>query len=360
MARRARNLRSACLAIAGGATLLATLLPPTAAAVTRRDRAGDVIARGVTPAERRALDLIRVRAVGEAAGLVVTATFRGNVARRLGRGNLRRAAVGLVLRPKRGARASTTAAQAKPAVLITTGPTSRPRTIRRTRSRIVAVGRVGRQVTFFILGPGLRNVARVEVGTIVSPDRPRGSPGASALASQLFNLPVYADGMSFPPPQEVESCDRLRELIDIGEEIEDRDERVEEWVAEAKRVFARRNCPPRSDGGAGRACEFGFDNFGNPTFFLIQFGCNQSFQTASFAFNAPIQEVSPGIGSAPPPTCQVDAADNRRVRCVKDDSFAAGQGHSFQVRPVDPQSCPSFAFVPTVEGQAFPEKSCRQ
>jgi hypothetical protein len=109
------------------ATSTAAALPATASAVTKRDRGGDAKARGVTAAERRALDVVRVEAIGEAAGLVVTATFRGNVARRLGRGNLRQAAVGLVLRPRRGARATATAAQARPAVLATTGPTGRAR-----------------------------------------------------------------------------------------------------------------------------------------------------------------------------------------------------------------------------------------
>jgi hypothetical protein len=117
---------------------------------------------------------------------------------------------------------------------------------------------------------------------------------------------------------------------------------------------------PPTGGGGTRTCEFGFDTFGNPRAFLIQFGCAESFRTAIFNFNAPIQSVTPGVGNAGPPICQIDPAENRRVRCVKDDSFAARTAYVFEIRTVDPQTCPAFLYVPMVEGQNFPEKNCRE
>jgi hypothetical protein len=345
----------------------AAVLPAPASAVVKGDRAGDAKAGGITAAERRALDLVRVEAIGEAGGLVVTATFRGDVAQRIGRGNLRRAVVGLVLRPKRGARASATAAPTRPALLATTGPTGRAKTISKTRSRSVAAVRRGREVTFFILGSGLENVGRLEVKTIVSPGHPRGRARAAVNIPYIMFGDLSVDNVFFRPPNVIRDCSELRELIKAAERIlnenngafrlsDDADE-LEDWLEQAKREYRLRPCFDPGGGGS-RACEFGFDaNSTNSASFLIQFGCNQSFGNAVFDFNAPLQSVSPEVGNAPSPTCQVDSTDTSVVRC--NGSFEAGQVYLFEARAPGPQSCPGFIYVPAVEGQAFPEKSCR-
>ena len=208
----------------GFATLLvavsaAVLLPASASAVTKRDRGGDAKAQGVTVAERRALDVVRVEAEGEAGGLVVTATLRGNVTRRLGHGNLRRAAVGLVLRPKRAAGANS--AQLRPAFVATIGPNNRHRTVRRTRSRHVAAVRHGRKVSFFILGGGLANVGRLEVKTIASTTRPftRGRAFAAEDLDFIMLGRLEVDNVFFKPPSAIRSCDELQDLIAKGQRI---------------------------------------------------------------------------------------------------------------------------------------------
>ena len=63
-------------------------LSGSAADITGSDAAGDVKGKGLTAAERAALDVVSVRWwVRPGLGVFVTATFRGNFEQRVGRGH---------------------------------------------------------------------------------------------------------------------------------------------------------------------------------------------------------------------------------------------------------------------------------
>jgi hypothetical protein len=145
--------------------LLALAAPATAAADARskRDRGG---ARG-----EPALDIVRVTAVGDAFGLIVSARMKGSFERQAGRGDLKRAGIALILRPK--------SSSTRPALLATTGPSKRPTNLLKTRSRQVGIARIGKTVDFVIRGGGLENVRRIEVKTFETLPRRRGGPRAS-------------------------------------------------------------------------------------------------------------------------------------------------------------------------------------
>ena len=72
-----------------------------AGSVTGSDLAGDVTTQGLTAAERDAIDIVSIKAIGkEGLGVVVTVTFKGNFTGLIGRGHLKDAAAALVLRGK--------------------------------------------------------------------------------------------------------------------------------------------------------------------------------------------------------------------------------------------------------------------
>ena len=182
------------LTVVAAALAVAGLLPGPALAgtVTKRDK-GQVSERvakryKLTRTERRALDIRSVTATGEEGlGLVVTVRFRGNIERALGRGHLKRAVVALVLRPKKSSRR-------RRAGLVTQGAgvvrrkrrlgngkvvrvaTTTAKDWRTTRSRIVGVIRDGRELTFFISGPGFDAVSSIEIKAFAR--RPRARRGA--------------------------------------------------------------------------------------------------------------------------------------------------------------------------------------
>jgi hypothetical protein len=126
--------------------------------------AGRLAPAGLTPAERTSMRIASVRATGaEGAGLVVTVTFRGNLEKTIGRGNLKNALVAVILRPKDSS--------FKTADIATEGAGAIGLTSKKTRSNAVGVIRNGRVFTFFIAGPGSSNVAEAVVKTF------RAAPG---------------------------------------------------------------------------------------------------------------------------------------------------------------------------------------
>ena len=162
----------------------ATLLPAPCLAGTdsKRDRAGDVHARGLTTGQRRALDVVSVTARGESsAGLFVTATFRGNFERLIGRGRLRRGLAALVVRPKSAGQSS--------AGVVTRGPGIVGETLHRTRSGDVGVVRAGRKLSFFIAGMGVDDVDTIEVRVFSRSPRPR----ARGRGAKHRTTPIYLD-----------------------------------------------------------------------------------------------------------------------------------------------------------------------
>jgi hypothetical protein len=142
----------------GLAVIATALLLPAASAGTSFEsgQARLLHATALTPVERKALRIVSVRTVGaESAGLMVTATFAGNIEKVLGRGHLESALVAVILRPKDPA--------FKPADLATIGPGPIGQTLAKTRSKDFGVVRDGRLIRFFIGGPGAANVGKVQV-----------------------------------------------------------------------------------------------------------------------------------------------------------------------------------------------------
>src|SRR2546423_13638638 len=120
-------------------------------AVTGSDPPGDIAAAGLTAAERDAIDIVSITAIGkEGLGVLVTVTFKGNFAGLIGRGNLKNAAAFVVLR---GASADASSG------VVTLGLGPLGTVLRRTRSAQVGAVRQGRQVMFFVKGPGDSSVA---------------------------------------------------------------------------------------------------------------------------------------------------------------------------------------------------------
>lgn len=193
MTSRRSFLRSG--AVPGGlaAALVAAALPSPAPGdvVSHTDR-GSVKGRGLTSNERRALDIDKVTATGSPAGLMVAVDLKGNAEKRLGRSNLKRALVAIVLEPK--------SRSARPSVLGTRGPGPVGQTLRITSTANVAVTRDGDRLVFSILGGGLENVRRIQVMTFASA-KARGATTAG-FGSPFGARPVDVDALSAPDPGE--------------------------------------------------------------------------------------------------------------------------------------------------------------
>jgi hypothetical protein len=200
---------------------------------------GAAKARGLAPAERKALDIDRITARGGTWGLIVKVRFKGDLNAAMGRGHLRRAIVALILHPRsRGQR---------PAVLATRGPLRSPDTLRRTRSGDVAIVRDGRRLDFLVLGGGLQNVRRIEIKAIADVQRPRSRRAVSRplTNAELNNLLAIAaaDNGSVPgvpvPNPDPDICRLLREDARVyARQEEDRsNERIQAILrGESKKV----------------------------------------------------------------------------------------------------------------------------
>jgi hypothetical protein len=151
----------------------------SAGTITGPGSSKPVRAKGLTPKERAALKIVSVKATGvEPLGVIVTATFRGNIEQALGRGHLADAIVALILRPKDSSLAFSGVA--------TFGAGAIGRTARKTRSSDVGVLRKGRTVTFFIGGPGFENVGKIEVKAFAK--APSGHQRGVASGSQARHV----------------------------------------------------------------------------------------------------------------------------------------------------------------------------
>jgi hypothetical protein len=185
--------------------LLLLGIPSTAGADSRskRDRGG---ARAGP-----ALDIAAVTATGSANGLVVSVRMKGNFERGIGRRSLGRAGVVLILRPR--------SRRARPSILATTGPSTRPRNLLRTRSRRVGIARIGRTVDFVIVGAGLAGVRRLDVKTFKQLPRRRGRARASddiRITEEQAKLLLGEDGddeATVGPPSIGTSCRELLETV---------------------------------------------------------------------------------------------------------------------------------------------------
>jgi hypothetical protein len=225
-----RQLAAMFVALTAATSASAMLATPASAGfASKRDRSGDVRARGLTPAERRALDIVSVTVVGdEDFGSIVTVRFRGNIERALGRGHLRRGLVAVASEPR--------SRRASPAILATRGRGAFGQTLRKTRSTRVLVLRDGRELTFIIIGPGISNVGRITVLAFAEapgrPDRRRASRSQTAGNIFLGILGILREGeaeqerlaadrsarslrvLGAPP----DSCDELRRELGVTTE----------------------------------------------------------------------------------------------------------------------------------------------
>ncbi len=205
------------MAVALAAAALVALPGATPAAETPgADPAGDVKARGLTKKERNALDLVSVRAFGEEGlGLFVLATFRGNVTRAIGRGHLKDALVTLVAEPHPGAGLA--------AGLVTSGPGPVGEMVRRTASERVGIVRNGREVFFFIAGPGFSKAQAAVVKTFARTPAPVPEPAARALRPPDVEPELWgsilvrrgADGATVELDPRPLSCEQLTDLSAI-------------------------------------------------------------------------------------------------------------------------------------------------
>ena len=181
----------------------------------------------LTPTERAALRIVSVKVAGEdPAGLVVTATFAGNIEKALGRGRLEQAAVAMILVPTDGS--------ALPAGIVTTGPGPIGTTLHRTHSTEIGVLRNGRQLSFFVHGPGAGGVGEVLVRAFVtaprSPSRMISVVSASGQPKSISatELMEYEKEIAWDEKQlkgidvEKKPCDQLPVLQQHATEIADR------------------------------------------------------------------------------------------------------------------------------------------
>jgi hypothetical protein len=167
-------LKRAAAALAVSSLVLLGAQIAGAGDVTQKDRAGEVSAKGLTKAERDAIDIVSLRVVGqEGLGVFVTATFKGSFEKLFGRGHLKNAVAVMVLHPKPG--------KGEPAGIVTQGAGKTEQDLRVSRSELVATVRKGRELTFALAGGGFSNVDRVEVKVIT--DETSSSARTTAQAS---------------------------------------------------------------------------------------------------------------------------------------------------------------------------------
>lgn len=199
----------ATVTVAAGVVLMAAY----AGTITGRDQ-GAARGKGLTQKERNALDIVSVKVTGvEPLGVMVTATFKGNVEQALGRGHLADAIVALILRPKDPKLAFSGVA--------TFGAGAIGVTARKSRSKDVGVVRKGRTITFFVGGAGFANVGKVDVKAFakaptarairtVQADKPR--QDISPDLWEQIGKAIAADEASLPAPTAATSCGELENM----------------------------------------------------------------------------------------------------------------------------------------------------
>jgi hypothetical protein len=196
------------LALASGAPAR-TSAPAKLPALTKAEKA----AMTITSLDVKAADNL---------GVFVTATFKGNFAKAIGKGNLKHAAAALVLIPKPG--------KALSAGLVTTGAGPVGKLYRHTKSTDVGAVRNGNKVIFFILGPGFANVQSVEVETVQSvTDLPRSTSSVSfgapdfgpRLWDKFISLHPLDHHVQVADPSGL-SCDQLNDMLgSIDQDLDD-------------------------------------------------------------------------------------------------------------------------------------------
>lgn len=180
-----------CAALAGVAT---------AGVVTASGQPG-IRAPALTTAERRAITISSVRAVGDRSlGLIVTTTFKGDIQGHLGRGGLSDGLLALVFVPTSTARASnptsaartsnpTSAARASNGLIDSVDTNGQERVLNRMPGDQIGVIRSHNKVIFYVAGADLGAIAKLRVEVFARRPGPQkqSASGASPLVwSQLL------------------------------------------------------------------------------------------------------------------------------------------------------------------------------
>jgi O-glycosyl hydrolase len=238
-----RRTWSRLAAIATAIAATATVTGPASAGTVTQAERTTVKAAGLTGAEHRAITLESISATADPGfGLIVTATFRGNVERYLGQGGLAQGRVALVLTPTRPTTPSAELTDegggfALKRVPITHGRArtvevfSPERVLHRRTPPGAGVVRSGTQITFYLGPPALGQFAALELEVFVR----NGSRPA-----EIANLAVDQSELSYT--QLTIPSDALTRLIAAGIDPELRAQRTAH--AAIAKALSRQRRPP--------------------------------------------------------------------------------------------------------------------
>ncbi len=175
-----RACKASVLAAIVGCGLLVAVGTVSADTVIARASKPPVGAKGLTAAERKALTLVSVKATGvERVGVIVKATFAGNIEQVLGRGHLVNGLVAVVLRSND--------ASVRTQDVATLGAGAIGQTLAKTHSIDAAVVvRKGRSLSFVVAGVGFSHVSQIEVKVFAT------FPTKGAARSAQVHGPVTA------------------------------------------------------------------------------------------------------------------------------------------------------------------------
>jgi PKD domain len=255
------------------ATVLAGVCAPALATTQTRDRAGDVRgARGLTAAEKLALDIFRVDVRGGGDLLEVAVRLRGDAERRLGRGGLRRAAVGIVLVSKGGDKVTVASMGRGARERTIVGVPRRPRGAGAAAARLpgaaaarlpaVASARQRQIVRFFVAGYDVGSLEEIRAGTLPAPRPPRAraSSDSSFVLFFLGDSGPFGDKVAGVPrsPSSVNDCGELRKLMaEASRALDGRSDRysrpykeLSDWIDLALARFEQL-CPGKSGPSVG-------------------------------------------------------------------------------------------------------------
>ena len=191
---------------------------------------------GLTPRERKALKVVSTTANGiDGAGLVVTAAFKGNIEKAIGRGHLKRAVVALVLHP---------ADATKPIIGVAT---RRGGAVGDTLSSIgtarVGVLRNGRELSFLIKDAGIKlsDYPGIEVKSFarfpIKRSRHRASTSATASYWEAIDNQISDDEWRVPTPDLVERCRGAQHSLEDLDKLLKRAKEREALLDQARREF---------------------------------------------------------------------------------------------------------------------------
>lgn len=192
----------------------------------------------LSPRERRALNVVAVRASGaEGAGLLVTATFQGNIEKAIGRGHLKSALVAVLLRP---------ADASRPVVGVATRRAgSIGDTVTNAGAAQVGVVRNGRKLTFYI-GEGrvsLGDYPDIQVKAFarypLRSSHRRASASVTADFWDEIDRQIAADETGIPRPEREVQCRLLQEAQQELDVVLKRAKEREAQLDKARRVFER-------------------------------------------------------------------------------------------------------------------------